>query len=141
MFLSEINERGYKFFILFYMLIAILAFNIWYAFGWVTYGGPGIGELVYTPIGRIGVMRTYLTECLLGFGVFMAKMIFLYRQKEKLRTYLLYMLACISSIVLGTIIFYLDINTVQFIWKAVGINLIRIISVLRWVDVLKPPYI
>lgn len=132
MLLTEFNERRYKFFILFYMLVTILAFNILYASVWAIFGGVGIGSLEYTHIGEIAIKCIYLIPYLLGLGIFIVKMITLYRKKEKPKAYLLYMLACISGIVLGTIIFWLDIYTVQFIWRAVGINLIRVIKAARW---------
>ena len=139
-FKAIFKNREYKFFILFYMLITILVLNILYAVGWATFGGFGIGELTYTHTGAIVVISSYLNSYLLVLGVFIAKMISLYRKREGPKTYLLYMLACISGIVLGTIIFWLDLYTVHLIWRAVGINLIHIIKTVGWVNVPMPHY-
>lgn len=128
-----IKCKEYKFFILFYMLIAILQSIIRNAVAWSTYGGPGFGELEITHIGEIALMSIYLIPYLLGLGVFIDKMISLYRKKEKLRTYLLYVLACVSGIVLGIIIFWLDTYTIRFSWILVDV-LILIIRAVKWVD-------
>ena len=143
MLLTEFNEKrnkkvifknkGFISFILFYMLIAILQSIIRNAVAWSTYGGPGFGELEITHTGEIALMGIYLIPYPLGFGVFIDKMISLYRKKEKLRTYLLYVPACTSGIVLGIIIFWLDTYTIRFSWIFVDV-LILIIRAVRWVD-------
>ena len=128
-----IENKGYRSFILFYMLIAILVSIIWNTIAWSTYGGPGIGELEITHTGKIALISIYHIPYLLGFGVFIAKIIFLYRKEEKIKTYLLYVLACISGIILGTIIFWLDTFTTRFMWKVIW-SLIHIIREVGWVD-------
>lgn len=132
-FKAIFKNKDYKFFILFYILITILECIIWNIIAWSTYGGPGFGELEITHTGEIVLINIYRIPYLLGLGVFIAKMISLYRKKENRKTYLLYVLACISGIILGIIIFWLDTFTVRLTWKVIW-SLIYTIREIGWVD-------
>lgn len=122
----------YKKFLLTYILITILELIILCAFAWATFSSAGTGPLAYTDTGEIAINIIYL-PLLSGLGIFLTKMISLYRKRENRKTYFMYILAGICGIMLGVIIFWLDTFTVRILWNTGIYPLIRIIHELRWV--------
>ena len=123
----------YKRFLLVYTLITILELMILCAIAWATFSSTGTGPLAYTDTGEIATNIIYHLPLLSGLGIFITKMISLYRKRENRKTYFLYVLAGICGIMLGGIIFMLDTLTVRILWNTGIYPLIRIIHKLRWV--------
>lgn len=123
----------YKRFLLVYTLITILELMILCAIAWATFSSTGTGPLAYTDTGEIAINIIYHLSLLPGLGIFLAKMISLYRKRENRKTYFMYILASTCGIMLGIIIFWLDTLTVRILWNAGIYPVIRIIHKLRWV--------
>ena len=127
------NNKMYQKFLLTYTLITILELMILCAIAWATFSSAGTGPLAYTDTGEIAINIIYHLPLLSGLGIFLAKMISLYRKRENRKTYFMYILAGICGIMLGIIIFLLDTLTVRILWNTGIYPVIRIIHKLRWV--------
>ena len=132
---KKINQHPYFTCFFVFALLTFTEYILVNAFSWASFAGFGFGNLEYSKTGITAYYICISIPFVIGFILFIARSITLYRRKEAFIKYFLYIVTAISGVGTGIIVSLFDDSLGGYIWYYAGGGiLIKMIRAMEWLE-------